>query len=166
MIYIPLPDYGSRLNIFKANLRKTPIARDIELTYVAQITDGFSGADITEICQRAAKSAVRDAIEAESRLKASIQQNPNFKPADNYDPVPELARKHFEEALKNARRSVKDTVWYLIQDLEKFDQFRRKFDPSYATKSGGAGGFRINWPAGSNQNVFANQNVMEEDLYT
>lgn len=60
LIYIPLPDQPSRLSILKANLRKTPIARDVDLNFIANITDGFSGADITEICQKAAKAAVRD----------------------------------------------------------------------------------------------------------
>jgi transitional endoplasmic reticulum ATPase len=62
LIYIPLPDQPSRLSIMKANLRKTPIARDIDLNFIANITDGFSGADLTEICQKAAKAAVRDVI--------------------------------------------------------------------------------------------------------
>jgi len=48
------------LSILKANLRKTPISKDVDLNFVATLTDGFSGADITEICQKAAKSAVRD----------------------------------------------------------------------------------------------------------
>lgn len=30
------------------------------MNFVATLTEGFSGADITEICQKAAKSAVRD----------------------------------------------------------------------------------------------------------
>lgn len=60
LIYIPLPDLASRVSILKANLRKTPMARDIDLNFLGQITDGFSGADLTEICQKAAKSAVRD----------------------------------------------------------------------------------------------------------
>jgi len=72
LIYIPLPDQPSRLGILKANLRKTPVAKDVDLNFMAQLTDGFSGADITEICQKAAKSAVRDAIEAEARMKALI----------------------------------------------------------------------------------------------
>lgn len=62
LIYIPLPDMPSRLGIFKANLRKTPISKDVDLGFLSNITDGFSGADITEICQKAAKSAVRDSI--------------------------------------------------------------------------------------------------------
>ena len=60
LIYIPLPDLPSRIGILKANLRKTPISRDIDINFLGQLTDGFSGADLTEICQKAAKSAVRD----------------------------------------------------------------------------------------------------------
>jgi transitional endoplasmic reticulum ATPase len=44
----------------KANLRKTPISREVDLNFIGKLTDGFSGADITEICQKAAKAAVRD----------------------------------------------------------------------------------------------------------
>jgi transitional endoplasmic reticulum ATPase len=44
----------------KANLRKTPLAKDVDINFLANITDGFSGADLTEICQKAAKAAVRD----------------------------------------------------------------------------------------------------------
>jgi len=68
--------------------------------------------------------------------------NPNLPPVQ-YDPVPEITRKHFEEALKHARKSVTNV------DLDKFEQFRRKFDPSYAQKQGASssGGIKINWPS-------------------
>lgn len=62
LIYIPLPDLPSRVGILKANLKKTPIAPDIDLNFLASLTDGFSGADLMEICQRASKAAVRDVI--------------------------------------------------------------------------------------------------------
>ena len=55
------------------------------MNFLANITDGFSGADLTEICQKAAKSGVRDAIEAESRMKALIEKGGK---AQNFDPVP------------------------------------------------------------------------------
>lgn len=42
----------SRLSILTANLRKTHVAEDIDLAYIARVTQGFSGADLTEICQR------------------------------------------------------------------------------------------------------------------
>ena len=58
LIYIPRPDVESRISIFKANLRKSPIGDDLKLEQLAEVTEGFSGADITEICQRAAKNAI------------------------------------------------------------------------------------------------------------
>merc|ERR1712154_432387 len=65
LIYIPLPDEGSRMSILKANLRKTPVSKKVDLSYLAKITKGFSGADLTEICQRACKLAIRENIEME-----------------------------------------------------------------------------------------------------
>ncbi|KAF5957530.1 hypothetical protein HYC85_004755 [Camellia sinensis] len=62
-IYIPLTDEASRLQIFKACLRKSPISKDVDLAALARYTRGFSGADITEICQRACKYAIRQNIE-------------------------------------------------------------------------------------------------------
>ncbi|KAK4487541.1 hypothetical protein RD792_005815 [Penstemon davidsonii] len=60
LIYIPLPDEDSRHQIFKACLRKSPISKDVDLRALAKYTQGFSGADITEICQRACKYAIRE----------------------------------------------------------------------------------------------------------
>lgn len=63
LIYIPLPDDVSRLQIFKTCLRKSPLSKDVDLGALASYTRGFSGADITEICQRACKYAIRENIE-------------------------------------------------------------------------------------------------------
>lgn len=37
----------------------------MDLNYLAKATPGFSGADLTEICQRAAKLAIRQSIESD-----------------------------------------------------------------------------------------------------
>lgn len=60
LIYIPLPDKASRLGILKAGLRKTPLAKDIDMNFMADLTEGFSGADLAELSQRASKAAVRE----------------------------------------------------------------------------------------------------------
>jgi transitional endoplasmic reticulum ATPase len=78
LIYIPLPDQPSRLGVLKANLRKTPISKDVDLSFLAQITEGFSGADLTEICQKAAKSAVRDVRINVNIVNLSRSQNESF----------------------------------------------------------------------------------------
>ena len=173
LIYIPLPDQPSRLSILKANLRKSPIAPDVDMNFMAQITEGFSGADLTEICQRAAKAAIRESIAADARVKAMQELNPDYQVTQ--DPVPQIGRKHFEEALKNARRSVTST------DLDRFEAFRRKFDPQYATaaQGSGSGNVRFDWPGGNqggNQggapapnrgNMFnRNQPSNDDDIYS
>merc|ERR1712186_239635 len=38
LIYIPLPDKGSRVNIFKANLRKSPVAPNVTFDFCAELT--------------------------------------------------------------------------------------------------------------------------------
>ena len=37
---------------FQAVLRKSPVSKDIDLDFLARTTNGYSGADLTEICQR------------------------------------------------------------------------------------------------------------------
>ena len=68
LIYIPLPDEASRYSILKADLRKTPLAANVDLHYIAQITEGFSGADLAELAARASKAAVREVNEKEAFL--------------------------------------------------------------------------------------------------
>lgn len=113
MIYIPLPDEPSRMAIMNAVLRKSPVDPAVNRQYIATQTNGFSGADITEICNRAAKVAVREAIirEVEIRNKETEDHpdyDPNFVRPEDYDPVPMITVAHFEESMKYARRSVSD----------------------------------------------------------
>lgn len=51
--------------------------QDVDLGYLAKVTHGFSGADLTEICQRACKLAIRQSIEAEIRQEKLRAQNPD-----------------------------------------------------------------------------------------
>lgn len=64
--------------ILKANLRKSPVAPDVDVPYLAKMTRGFSGADLTEICQRACKLAIRESIEADIRKEKEKQKAVRF----------------------------------------------------------------------------------------
>ena len=46
--------------LFLKPLRKSPVAKDVDMNYLADVTKGFSGADLTEICQRACKLATQE----------------------------------------------------------------------------------------------------------
>uniref|UniRef100_A0A8C7K0S3 Zgc:136908 n=1 Tax=Oncorhynchus kisutch TaxID=8019 RepID=A0A8C7K0S3_ONCKI len=131
LIYIPLPDTASRTAILNANLRKSPIARDVDLAYLSGITQGFSGADLTEICQRACKLAIREAIEAEIKAERQRQTHPGTAMDEDCDPVPEIRKDHFEEAMRFARRSVSDN------DIRKYEMFAQTLQ-----QSRGFGNFR------------------------
>jgi transitional endoplasmic reticulum ATPase len=160
LIYIPLPDDKSRVAILKANLRKSPIARDVDLPYLAKVTNGFSGADLTEICQRACKLAIRECIEREISHERQRAQNPDAHMDDDFDPVPEIRRDHFEEAMKFARRSVTDN------DIRKYEMFAQTLQQSrgFGTNfrfPGQPGSASQPTPAGDNQ--FADDG--DDDLY-
>merc|ERR1712186_114165 len=105
LIYIPLPDEASRISILGAALRKTPVAKEVDIAYLAKLTNGFSGADLTEICQRAVKLAIRENIEAEIKREKEKLESPGAMDMDEEDTA-EVGKSHFEEAMKFARRSV------------------------------------------------------------
>jgi len=107
------------------------------------MTKDFTGADITELCQRAAKAAIRDSIAAEEERRAAQKEagEDADMEEDVKDPVPLITRVHFEEAFNAARRSV------TTHDLHKFEEFRKKFDPVYAKKASGDSAVpTIDWP--------------------
>lgn len=161
LIYIPLPDKPSRVSVLKAVLRKSPVAPNVTFDFLGDLTDGFTGADLTELCQRATKAAIRESIEAEEQRKALMKDNPDGdqQMAEMEDPVPVITRGHFEEALSHARKSVTS------YDLDKFEQFRKKFDPVYAAKAAGQSVQKINWPEDSSSQ-FQAAAADDEDIYS
>merc|ERR1712230_193604 len=42
LIYIPMPDFESRLSILRATLRKSPVSKEVDLSYLASQTDKFT----------------------------------------------------------------------------------------------------------------------------
>jgi len=127
LIYIPLPDEASRLSILNATLKKSPIAPGVDLGFLAKSTAGFSGADLTEICQRAAKLAIRASIEADMKKDRERKEKAEaagetedvdlMDEENDEDAVPAITVDHFEEAMRFARRSVSDA------DIRRYEMF-------------------------------------------
>lgn len=128
LIYVPLPDELGRLSILKAQLRKTPVSGDVDLQFIASKTHGFSGADLGFITQRAVKLAIKEAITADiARTKAlEAAGEDDAMDEDAEDPVPELTKRHFEEAMQTARKSVSDVE---IRRYEAFAQQMKNAGP-------------------------------------
>jgi transitional endoplasmic reticulum ATPase len=125
LIYIPLPDEPARLSILQAALRKSPIAPDVDLSFLAKSTAGFSGADLAGIAQRAVKLAIKDSIAADIQAEKARAARQAEAGADEEmaaedeveDTVPAITKAHFEEAFRYARRSVSDA------ELRRYEQF-------------------------------------------
>jgi len=64
--------------------------KDVDLDFLAKMTNGFSGADLTEICQRACKLAIRESIENEIRRERERQTNPSAMVSYLFCPVVHL----------------------------------------------------------------------------
>ncbi|KAM1078178.1 hypothetical protein ACFX19_025879 [Malus domestica] len=85
--------------------QKSPVSKDVDIRALAEYTKGFSGADITEICQRACKYAIRENIEKDIERERMRNENPEAMEVDADDEVAEIKVAHFEESMKHARRS-------------------------------------------------------------
>ncbi|RLE39022.1 hypothetical protein DRJ17_02235 [Candidatus Woesearchaeota archaeon] len=97
-IEIGVPDVTGRLNILKIHTRNMPLAKNVNLKELANITHGFVGADLSALAKEAAMIVLRRVL-------------PDLKLKEE-DPIPEevlkklmITQKDFKEALKVVRPS-------------------------------------------------------------
>eukprot|EP01103_Thecamoeba_quadrilineata_P010698 TRINITY_DN2380_c0_g1_i1.p1 TRINITY_DN2380_c0_g1~~TRINITY_DN2380_c0_g1_i1.p1 ORF type:complete len:157 (+),score=36.90 TRINITY_DN2380_c0_g1_i1:298-768(+) len=64
LIYVGVPSKEGRLDILKIHLRKTPLAPDVDLQELADLTEGYSGAELASVCREGGLNAMRDNLEA------------------------------------------------------------------------------------------------------
>ena len=59
IIEVPNPDAKGRKNIFEIHTKKKPLSSDVDITKLVELTDGFSGAEIAAVANRAAIAALK-----------------------------------------------------------------------------------------------------------
>ncbi len=94
VLEFPLPDEAARREVLTAQTRRMPLGPDVDLHHLSSATDGFSGADLAAVCQRAAMQEIRAAIEAERR-------DGSLPPGGL-----QIGRVRFEEALAEVRKGL------------------------------------------------------------
>ncbi|XP_030091910.1 katanin p60 ATPase-containing subunit A1 isoform X1 [Serinus canaria] len=112
-IYIPLPSAKGREELLKINLRELELADDVDLANIAEKMEGYSGADITNVCRDASLMAMRRRIEG-----LTPEEIRNLPRDEMHMPT---TMEDFEIALKKVSKSVS------AADIEKYEKWIVEF---------------------------------------
>ncbi|MEM2461695.1 MAG: CDC48 family AAA ATPase [Archaeoglobaceae archaeon] len=96
LVYVRPPDKKSRLAIFKIHTKNMPLAEDVDLEELAELTEHYVGADIEAICREAVMLAIREDPNAEK-----------------------VEMRHFLEAVKKIKPSVSEAM---LSFYERFEE--------------------------------------------
>lgn len=96
LILVGPPDKEARKEIFKIHTRNMPLADDVDLDELADLTDGYVGADIEGICREAGMIALREDINAKV-----------------------VKREHFMKAMKEIHPSIDEEMMDYYKEIEK-----------------------------------------------
>ncbi|MEM0122544.1 MAG: AAA family ATPase, partial [Saccharolobus sp.] len=104
MIYIGSPDKAARKQILEIHCRGKPLANDVNFDKIAEMTERYSGADLANLCQEAARKVAAEAIE--KGVDRKIMMN------------------DFIELIKKYKPSI------TLQMIEDYEKFRLDFERS------------------------------------
>jgi transitional endoplasmic reticulum ATPase len=121
-IEIGVPDSKGRLEVLQIHTRGMPLAKDVDLKKLAEVTHGFVGADLAALCKEAAMRALR-------RILPEIDLESKVLPPKILEKL-EVTMNDFLEALKDVEPSAMREVfveapnvrWNDIGDLEEVKQ--------------------------------------------
>ena len=113
-IYIPLPTAIGRKQLFEINLKGIEVTDDINYERLIEITDGYSGADLANVCRDAALMPLRKKI---AQGNVDILR---IREVQNEINIP-LTMDDFLEAIRNVSRSVSQA------QLDEYQQWMAEF---------------------------------------
>jgi len=109
-ISIPIPDKNGRKEILEIHTRGMPLAQDVDLEKLAEITHGFVGADLEALCREAAMSSLRE-------IMPEIEFEKEYIPYKKLLGL-EVTMDHFREALKEVEPSALREVFTEIPNVK------------------------------------------------
>ncbi|XP_063758410.1 katanin p60 ATPase-containing subunit A1 isoform X3 [Eleginops maclovinus] len=106
-------DDAGRVELLKINLKELEVAEDVDLDKIAEQLEGYSGADITNVCRDASLMAMRRRIEG-----LTPEEIRNISRDEMHMPT---TMEDFESALRKVSKSVS------AADLEKYEKWIEEF---------------------------------------
>ncbi|MBY9002936.1 MAG: CDC48 family AAA ATPase [Candidatus Lokiarchaeota archaeon] len=107
-IEVPLPNKKSRIEIFKIHLSDRPVNQNIDIEKLAELLEGYTGADIKAICEEATLLAIRrgvkdeniNTLDPESYKNVYISQEEFEVAIDKIKLGADKAKKSYKELIK------------------------------------------------------------------
>jgi transitional endoplasmic reticulum ATPase len=95
IVLVGVPDKKSREKIFEVHTKHMPLAKDVKISELVDLTEGYVGADIESVCREAAILSLRKDIKSK-----------------------EVSLEYFKEALNKVRPSVNKEIEKAYEDLK------------------------------------------------
>jgi transitional endoplasmic reticulum ATPase len=94
LVFVPMPDKDARLKILEIHTKEKPLARDVDLTKIAEMTEGFSGADVYSVANTAVSLVLHE----------YLAKYPTPEEAAKHAEEASVSMRHFEEAIRKIRQ--------------------------------------------------------------
>jgi transitional endoplasmic reticulum ATPase len=119
-IEIPMPDLNARREIFKIHLKNKPLADDVSIERLAEILDGYTGADIQAISEEATLLTIRKNIPVvNEKLKDLTETQAQLEhlksdQGSNFDEIKKL-----ESEIKEFKEKMVEKVFISNEEFEQ-----------------------------------------------
>ncbi len=97
LIFVEAPDLDSRLSILNVHTKNMPLGEDVSLKRIAQVTEGYSGADLENVCREAGMQAIREKM----------------------DKLEKIENKHFEFSLSKIKSTLPKSILERYENMAK-----------------------------------------------
>ena len=103
LLYVPTPDKKARIEIVRIHSKNMPLSEDVDTSRLAELTEGYTGADIASFLSAALMNSMREYL--------SKYEDP--KDAETHSQELKVTANHIEEAMKKVRPLSKQEMdWY------------------------------------------------------
>jgi len=92
LLRIPPPDKEARIEILKIHTKKKPLAKDVDIAKLAELTEGYTGAELAAAANAASIAAIKQYVKAHG--KEAETGTGDFT----------ITMRDFEEAVKETKR--------------------------------------------------------------
>ncbi|HET8686315.1 MAG TPA: CDC48 family AAA ATPase, partial [Methanosarcina sp.] len=93
IVYVPKPDVKTRQKILEIHTKGKPLSRDVDLRRIAELTEGFSGADVSAVANTAVSVVLHEYLAKYSTPEEAAKHSSEAL----------VSMQHFEEAVKKIR---------------------------------------------------------------